>query len=262
MLLKIFQQIGWGKHFKVLIKLSTFILLINYAVVYGQNVVDANIQTQIKQQIKNVLGQQDITQINPSPVHGLYEVVINNQIIYSTKDANYIFLGNILNTKTKQNITQINLEQLQKFKWQDFNFGNALIFRIGDTNSKNFINRQIVLISDPNCGFCKKMEKELLKVNNVTIYNFITPLLSNDSFTKSLNIWCQKNPQQTWNNWMLRNIEPPKAMSNCKNPLQANINQAQKLGINGTPALLFKDGSRISGFISAKELNTILDKIK
>ena len=50
--------------------------------------------------------------------------------------------------------------------------------------------RVIYTFEDPNCGYCKELQKELAKLNDVTIYTFLWPILSQDSVDKSKAIWC------------------------------------------------------------------------
>jgi thiol:disulfide interchange protein DsbC len=105
------------------------------------------------------------------------------------------------------------------------------------------------------------MEQELQKVENITVHTFLVPILSPDSLTKAVDIWCQPKNAEVWRDWMLNHKTPPQAMSNCKNPVQANAELARKIGVNGTPAIIFMDGSRNSGLMTAAELTQKVDSL-
>jgi thiol:disulfide interchange protein DsbC len=108
--------------------------------------------------------------------------------------------------------------------------------------------RQIAVFADPNCGFCKKLENSFQQLDNVTIYTFLVPLLSADSATKSKQIWCAADRNKAWNAWMLEN-QTPTGPGDCGTPLDRNASLAKKLGVAGTPAMFFVDGSRIAGAV-------------
>jgi len=236
-----------------LLAVATTSILIANAAKNNSSINKQSIDTnKIKQVLKENLGINSAIKVNPSPIDGLFEVVVDNQIIYANKDASYVVIGTILDTKNKANLTQNRMENLQAIKWQDLPLANAMTWQKG--NISKTPHRQIAVFADPNCGYCKKMEQELQKINNLTVYTFILPILSPDSMQKGVDIWCQKSAVNVWRDWMLNHKTPPKAISNCKNPLQANVNFAQKFGIHGTPAVFFTDGSRVSGVMEAKDL--------
>jgi thiol:disulfide interchange protein DsbC len=104
----------------------------------------------------------------------------------------------------------------------------------------------MVVFADPNCGYCKKLEKTFTEMNNVTIYTFLMPILSADSTTKSKQIWCAADPAKSWVDWMVNGVSPS-GKQDCSNPLDKNLALGKSLNISGTPAIFFTDGSRIPG---------------
>ena len=114
--------------------------------------------------------------------------------------------------------------------------------------------RKLAVFEDPNCGYCKRFEKDLQKVDNVTVHLFLIPILGEDSVNKSRQIWCAADRAKSWNDWMLRDVAPKgKAICNTE-ALTANLEFANKHRITGTPTLIFEDGSRVPGAIGAVQL--------
>jgi len=116
-------------------------------------------------------------------------------------------------------------------------------------------SRKLVTFEDPNCGYCKKLYRDIAGLKNVTIYTFLYPILSQDSFEKSKAIWCAKDRAKAWDDWMLNGKAPASAAADCKNPLQQNMELGRKLEVTGTPTIVFADGRRMPGAVP-------LDKIE
>ena len=135
--------------------------------------------------------------------------------------------------------------------------GNAFTIVRGDGK------RKMAVFEDPNCGYCKRFDADLQKVNNVTVHLFLYPILSKDSAEKSRNVWCAKDKAKTWNDWMLRDVTPPAVAANCDaTALTRNVELGKKYKITGTPTLIFADGSRVPGAISSAQVEKFLTDAK
>ncbi|MBJ7474624.1 MAG: DsbC family protein [Betaproteobacteria bacterium] len=199
----------------------------------------------IKAELQRQFGPQiQIKSISPAPLPGLFEVVANNSVIYTDSQAKFLFQGSIVDLKTGNNLTEIREEELNRIKFSDLPIQDSIKVVRGDGS------RKLAVFTDPNCGYCKNLEKTFVNMDNVTIYNFLIPILSADSSAKAKAIWCAQDPTKTWINWMVNNQSPPSNKSDCINPLEKNLALAKKLGINGTPAMFFVDGHRIPGAAS------------
>ncbi len=116
-------------------------------------------------------------------------------------------------------------------------------------------SRKMAVFADPNCGYCKRFERDLATVKDVTIYTFLYPILGADSDAKAKSIWCSKEAQKTWRAWMLDGTTIPKQMGSCDTAaIQRNVAFGQKHKLNGTPAIVFQDGRRLPGAIPAAEI--------
>ena len=121
--------------------------------------------------------------------------------------------------------------------------------------------RKLVVFSDPNCGYCKRFERDLQKIDNVTIYHLLYPVLGEDSKAKSRNIACAKDRAKTWNDWMLQGIAPPVVACDTHN-IDAIVEFGKKNRINGTPTLFVADGTRVPGAIEAAQIESLLNAVK
>lgn len=194
-----------------------------------------------------------IDEISKSPMNGLYEIRVNgNEIYYTDAEANYLVQGNLIDTRQKRNLTE---ERIEKLSAIDF---NALPFKDAFTIVRGNGKRKLAVFEDPNCGYCKQFEKNLQKVNNVTVYMFLYPILGKDSGEKSKNIWCAKDKAKAWQDWMVRDVAP--AAASCDSAaITRNVELGRKFKITGTPTLVFADGSRVPGAVGADQVEKRLN---
>ena len=222
--------------------------------VNAQTPVEANIKKLIEPRLGDGV---KVESIRATPYSGLYEVRAGGDIIYTDKKAEYIFMGQIFNAKTSQNLTKERLDEINKIKFSDLPFENAV--KLVKGNGK----RVIAIFEDPNCGYCKRFRQTTLKeADNLTVYTFMYNILSEDSATKSHNIWCAADRNKAWDDWMIDNKLPPKANAKCESPNDKVFELGRKLKINGTPAIFFADGTRIAGAIDLAGLEAKLKTVK
>jgi len=217
---------------------------------------DATSEKQIRAELQKRLGTSaNVRNVTPSVIPGLFEVQVNNEIFYTDSKAKYLIQGEMIELATGKNLTAKRQEDINRIKWSELPQANAIKIVRGNGS------RQIAVVSDPNCGYCKRLEKTLQQLDNVTIYNYLIPILSADSALKSKQIWCASDPQKAWNDWMLSNITPS-GKSDCANPIDKNMAIAKTYGINGTPTIFFTDGSRFPGAVQLSDIEKKLASLK
>lgn len=201
---------------------------------------------------------KDIDEVSKTGIPGLYEVRVNKSDIYYTDaQGNYLIDGSIIDTKQRRNLTEERVTKLTAIKFEDLPFKDA--FTIVRGNGK----RKVAVFEDPNCGYCKRFERDLQKVDNVTVYMFLYPILGNDSIDKSKAIWCAKDRGQTWQDWMVREQAIPRNNATCDtSALARNVELGHSAKITGTPTLIFTNGTRIPGAIDNKQIEEQLAKVK
>jgi thiol:disulfide interchange protein DsbC len=234
-------------------KLQTGLMLLALTLSWGVGAQEAAIRKNLGERI----GQfQKIDEVTKSPMAGLYEIRVNDtEIFYTDAEGNYLIQGNLIDTKLRRNLTEERIEKLTAI-----NFG-ALPLKDAFTIVRGNGKRKMAVFEDPNCGYCKRFERDLQKVDNVTIHMFLYPILSADSSEKSKNIWCAKDKAKAWQDWMVRD-QSPKTQSCDTSAIDRNVELGRKYKITGTPTLVFVDGTRIPGAIGAAEVEKNLTSAK
>lgn len=192
-----------------------------------------------------------IREVNPSPVKGLYEVVTHDHLFYTDDSARYLIDGSMYDLKSMRNLTD---ERERKLFAIDF---NGLPLDLALKKVKGDGSRKLVIFTDPNCGFCKRLERELVNVDNITIYRMLYPVFPG-SDVKVRNVLCSKNPNQAWDELLLHNVQP--AAGNCKTQTDKVLALGEKLHVSGTPTLIFADGTLVPGYLPAAALEKALNQ--
>jgi thiol:disulfide interchange protein DsbC len=189
---------------------------------------------------------------------GLYEVRVNGaDILYTDAEGNYLIQGMLIDTKAKANLTEERVEKLTAVPFDQLPFKDA--FTIVKGNGK----RKLAVFEDPNCGYCKRFERDMQKVNDITIYLFLMPILGADSTEKSRHIWCAKDRAKAWHDMMVNDKIVPRPIGACDSAaLARNVEFGRKSRITGTPTLIFANGKRVPGAVAAADVEKLLTEAR
>ena len=204
-----------------------------------------------------------IEEITKTPIPGLYEIRVGSDIFYTDDQANYVIFpstnaadGHIIDTKSHADLTQVRLDKLSFVDVPNLPFKDAIALKQG-TGA-----RRLVVFEDPNCHYCKDVEKNLVALKDVTIYTFLIPILGPDSVNKTRDIWCASENGKVWRSWMLSGVMPQRTMGSCDtSAIKRNVAMAEHYRVNGTPAIIFEDGSRFAGAADLDKLSKKLDEV-
>lgn len=217
---------------------------------------DAAIRKTLTERIPQL---KTIDEVNKTAIPGLFEIRVNgNDIYYTDAAGNYLIQGSLIDTKARRNLTEERITKLTAIKFEALPLKDAFTIVRGNGS------RKLAVFEDPNCGYCKRFERDLQKVDNVTIHMFLYPILGADSTDKSKAIWCAPDRAKAWQDWMVRDQPVPSAATTgCDaTALTRNVELGRKHKIEGTPTLIFSNGTRVPGAIDAKQIESYLSETK
>jgi thiol:disulfide interchange protein DsbC len=203
----------------------------------------------LKKQFEQKFPGAKIGSVNRTPYFGLFELQLDDQLVYTDLKTTYVFVGNIYEASTKRNMTEARQRQMNRVPVA--NLPMQLAFKRVKGNGA----RQLVVFSDADCPFCARLEQELKNVDNVTIWTFLFPIdqLHPDAARKSKIIWCSADKVKSWDEFFASGKLPDNA-GECQNPVDATQALGASLKINATPTLIFADGSVVPGAIPAAQM--------
>jgi thiol:disulfide interchange protein DsbC len=210
-------------------------------------------EASVRKLMESTFPNSKISNVVKTAYGGLYEVYFDNEIIYTDEQVSFVLVGNLIDAKTNQNVTQQRLRKLTAVNVKEIPLDLAI--RKVKGNGK----RQLIVFSDPMCPYCQQLERELEKMNNITVHVMLYPVevKFKGSTELSKQIWCSSDRVKAWDDWMLRKIRPT-AAATCKDPIARLDQVGTKLNINNTPALIFADGGIIPGMVPAAQIEKYL----
>lgn len=203
----------------------------------------------VSKNVKQQHPQLKLDNIQATEMKGIYSASMDGQVVYLNEDAQHILAGSMIRLKDQHNLTKDLLIQQNSVDWKKLPLQDAI------KSVRGTGKRQIAIFSDPNCQYCKQLEAELKKLDNITIYTFILPLKA-QSVAPSKQVYCEKNPALAWEN-LITKAQLPTSQSSCANPVERNIVLAHRLGVNGTPAIIFSNGFKVMGAYPAAQIEQI-----
>jgi thiol:disulfide interchange protein DsbC len=224
--------------------ISAFFLVL---AVLGAQAAHAS-EAAIRQAFKAKIPEVTVESVSRSPMPGLYEVVANGHIFYTDEKANFIIRGTLFDARTEalRNVTLARNAEL-----------TAHALRTSTENAIKRVRgsgrRLIYTFEDPNCGYCREQQKELMKLKDVTIYTFLWPILSSDSVEKSKAVWCSRDRAKAWDDLMSSGVVP-QGEPKCDTPFDKNMELARRFGAQGTPAVYLSDGRMLGGYVPADRI--------
>ena len=209
------------------------------AIALGALTAQAN-EALIRKTLESRLQGVKVEGVVKTPYLGLWEVRVGDELLYTDEKVSYIFSGNVLDGRNMKNLTEERLQKLTAIKFEDLPFSQA--FKVVRGNGR----RQLAIFEDPNCGYCKRFEQDLAKLDDVTVHVFLYPILSQNSVDKSKAVWCSSDRAKAWSDLMLGSGTPSMSRG-CDNPVDKNIELGRRMRIDGTPTTFLANGQRIVG---------------
>lgn len=234
-------------HINIKLFLLSLLIYLYSSIVYAD-------EASLKKSLSTYFPNEKIEILKKIPSLQLYEVVIGDQLFYVDEKINYFFSGYLFDLKNERNLTEERLREIRSAKRVDI---NSLPLEYAIKEVKGNGKRKLVIFSDPNCGYCKRLEKELVQVNNVTIYTLLYPIL-NGSKKIAEAIWCSDKRLESWNNFMFNGIKP--TGPSCETPIETLLQVGKKHGFNSTPTIVFANGTIVPGMISAEMIEKNLNE--
>ena len=208
-------------------------------------------EASVKKAIEAKIGGK-VGSVTKTSYLGLYEIYADGQVFYTDEKVTVILAGSLIDGKTMKNVTAERMQKLSAINFSELPLDLAIKQVRGDGK------RVFATFEDPNCGYCKRLAKDLAEMDNITIYTVLYPVLGSDSVVKSRNIWCAKDQVATWNNWMLKAEQPATAECEQTTTIDKNIALGQSMRITGTPTLFLQDGTRIGGYLPKDQLEVAI----
>jgi thiol:disulfide interchange protein DsbC len=207
--------------------------------------------------LKGVFPGVTPSEINPSPMAGVSEVLIGPRLFYISNDGKYLLQGSLIDIATRTDIGEERRNGIRRDAVNDLGEENMIVFPAKDSR------HTITVFTDIDCGYCRKLHDEIDQYNarGITVRYLAFPRsgVGSASYNKAVSVWCEKDRQTAMTRSKAGETLPK---ADCDNPVKDEYELGQMLGVNGTPAIILEDGSLLPGYIPPAKLAKALDKGK
>ena len=237
-------------------RISLALALCTVLVAGGAHAATTGIETQILHTLQQRFPQVPIDSVQPSPVPGLYQVISGDKMLYVDASGDHLILGNMIDTRTKANLTQDAMDMRYSIKFDSLPFNEAITIVRGKGTHK------LALFEDPDCPFCEQLEHNMSTMSDVTIYLFLFPIpqVHPHAMIDAKAIWCAPDRGSAWTNWMMYHTPIPSGGSCANDPIPKINTLAESLHITATPTIFLQNGRRIGGAVAADKLQRLMAK--
>ena len=210
------------------------------------------------QAIRKTLASLDlglpVESIGESPLDGIYQVQLKGgRMLYTSADGQYLMQGYLYHV---QNGKPVNLTEQSESRSiaKEINAipaSEMVVFAPKDQPAK----AHITVFTDTDCGYCQKLHSEVPELNRrgieVRYVAFPRQGIGSHGYNTLVSVWCSKDRQAAMNQAKSR-LDVPAAK--CDNPVAKQFELGQMIGVNGTPAIVLRNGQLIPGYQPAPQL--------
>jgi len=213
------------------------------------------VEDKIRARMAQLFPEDTVTAVSPSPVTGLYEVMLGASLFYITGDGRYVLRGDLIDLDSRQNLSNARRAEARKLVFADIDEGDLIEF--APTAGKTLTT--LFVYTDIDCGYCRKLHQEVPELNAAGIaidyLAFPRSGLSGESFDKISAVWCSDDRRKALT---AAKAGQPVTAPSCENPVAEQFAMGQAMGVGGTPAVFTRDGQELGGYIPAKRLIQML----
>ena len=203
----------------------------------------------VRQAVAAAIPKVEIGSIRPAPVAGFKEVALGGRVVYVSDDGKHLFQGTLIRLGDRANLTESSEAVLRRGVLAAAGKDRRIVFPAKVQKHK------VTVFTDIDCAYCRKLHSEIAQINakGITVEYMFFPRagINSESYDKAVAVWCAKDRNQALTDAKLDKPIPPRT---CANPVAAEYELGQKVGVDGTPAMYLDDGTQVGGYLPPDEL--------
>lgn len=224
----------------------------------GSTLAQDGADERVRAAIKALVPEAKVDQVEKSVLPGFYEVVMGGQVIYVSGDGKYVVSGVVWDAAARKNLTEARYAGIRKAALANVPADKRIIFP-----AKN-AKYSVTVFTDIDCGYCRRLHQEMAQYNNlgITVEYLFYPRAGkgSEAWNKAVSVWCADDHNGAMT--AAKNGEPIPNKTDCSNPVEADYDLGQKIGVSGTPAVITADGTQIGGYLPPDQMLARLQQLE
>lgn len=217
---------------------------------------DEALEASLISKLKTALPDAKVTGVKPSPISGIYEVMLGPSLLYMSSDGRFVFQGDVFELESMRNLSDERRAQARVTAFEGL--GSDSMIEFAPANGE--IKHTIYVYTDVDCAYCRKMHKEIeaLTGAGIAVRYLAYPRsgVGSESYNKAVAVWCSTDRQSALT---VAKLGKKVSAQPCDNPVDAHLRMGRAMGVRGTPSVYAQDGSSLGGYTPARELIRLLD---
>lgn len=215
--------------------------------------VNANEYSDIEERIQTLVADVRDLAVSETPVPGLLQVRVNNEVVYMSNDGRYLVQGRFIDLDTQIDLTDAAKSELRRERLANLDSSQFVSFGPEDAEY------ELLVFTDPDCGYCRRLHEQIAEYNSngIRIHYMAFPRagVGSNTYEKMVSVWCADDRQGAMD-IAKAGRTPPKAT--CDNPVDEQYQLGQAVGVTGTPSMITFNGDIIPGYVPPEQLKARL----
>lgn len=211
----------------------------------------------VREKVSAMFDSIDPENINDSPVDGWYTIHQGPIIAYVSADGRYLLQGDLIDLDDQTNLSEAIRNESRK----------DLMASVPDDNVIRFtpeeVKYSVSVFTDVDCTYCRRLHSQIDEylARGIEIRYLMYP--RNGPASRAWNtaeeVWCAADRKDALT---MAKLDRDFPTATCDaSTIQDHYVIGRDVGLEGTPAIVFSDGTLISGYMSPDQLATALEKL-
>jgi thiol:disulfide interchange protein DsbC len=211
----------------------------------------------VREKISAMFQELEPQNIDVSPIEGWYTVHKGSIVAYVSADGRYLLQGDLIDLDSQTNLSEKTRTSARR----------ELMSRVADNRVIAFtpadVKYSVTVFTDVDCTYCRKLHSEIDQylANGIEIRYVLYPRNGprSKSWNTSRDVYCADNRGFALT---AAKLDRSFATQSCDTDIIAdNYLLGQDVGLNGTPAIVFEDGSLHAGYMPPDRLTAKLQQL-
>lgn len=196
--------------------------------------------------------------VNRSAVDGWYTVQKGSMVAYVSADGRYLLQGDMIDLDNQVNLSEQTRNSARRDVMSSLADDRTILFSPAE------VKHRVTVFTDVDCTYCRKLHSQIDEylAAGIEVRYLLYPRNgpASSSWGKSENVWCAKD-----RNSALTAAKQDREFESQKcdaSTISEHYMLGQNVGLTGTPAIIFDDGTLISGYLPPANLSSRLQSMQ